>query len=134
MKIFLSVLFFLFSFSAKATVSCQEADGTEFTGKDGVSHYCIGPQYMNWWSAYTWCASIGGELFDMADCQLASNNSPKCPQLERPAQLMPDILLWTKHSGQNGKAIRFIMSNNFAAFINIIGKSDKGGFPLCKIQ
>ena len=134
MKIFFSVLFLLFSFSAKATVSCQQADGQEFTGKDGVSHYCIGPQQMNWWSAYTWCDSIGGTLFDMADCQLASNNSPKCPQLERPAQLMPDILLWTKHSGQNGKAIRFRMTESRVYGIHVAEKAIKEGRPLCKIQ
>ncbi|MGN1091965.1 MAG: hypothetical protein ACI4RJ_05720 [Alphaproteobacteria bacterium] len=135
MKIFFSVLFLLFSFSAKATVSCQEADGTEFTGKDGVTHYCIGPQYMNWWSAYTWCDSIGGKLFDMADCQLASNTDNYCPQLYRASQkYLNAVVLWTKHSGQNGKAISFIMSNNFAAFIKVVGKDDKNAFPLCKIQ
>lgn len=134
MKIFFSVLFLLFSFSAKATVSCQEADGKEFTGKDGVSHYCIGPQQMNWWSAYTWCDSIGGELFDMADCQLASNNG-NCPQLQHPSQVhVLDSLLWTKQSGQNGTAMRFRMVHNEVYAIGAIGKADKGGFPLCKIQ
>lgn len=135
MKIFLSVLFLLFSFSAKATVSCQEADGLEFTGRDGVSHYCIGPQNMNWWSAYAWCDSVSGKLFDMADCQLASNTSPYCPQLFRASPvLLNAVELWTKHSGQDGKAIRFLMASNVVFRINVVGKSEKIGFPLCKIQ
>ena len=135
MKIFFSVLFLLFSFSAKATVSCQQADGNEFTGRDRVSHYCIGPRYMNWWSAYAWCDSIGGELFDIADCQLASNNSDYCPQLQGASQVyLHGDYLWTKHSGQDGKAIKFQMVDNHVGFIHVVEKAEKRGRPFCKIQ
>ena len=57
---------------------------------------------MNWWSANSWCDAVGGTLFDIADCSLASAGYV-CPQIR--GMGFPVGYLWTKNVMVDGNAI-----------------------------
>ncbi|MGN1091894.1 MAG: hypothetical protein ACI4RJ_05350 [Alphaproteobacteria bacterium] len=40
--------------------------GVLFQGENGQS-YCISRRQVNWWSAFSWCKSVGGELVNIDD-------------------------------------------------------------------
>ena len=41
---------------------CTEANnGVLFQGVNGT-YYCVSTNSMNWWSAFSWCKGVGGEL------------------------------------------------------------------------
>ena len=44
----------------------SENGGALFQGENGQS-YCISRRTMNWWSAFSWCKGVGGELVTIDD-------------------------------------------------------------------
>lgn len=57
---------------------------------------------MNWWTANAWCDAVGGTLFDIADCSLASSGY-LCPQIQ--GMGFATSFGWTKNVMANGNAI-----------------------------
>ena len=46
---------------------CTSKNGGKlFQGQNGQS-YCLSRRTMNWWSAFSWCKSVGGELATVDD-------------------------------------------------------------------
>jgi len=66
---------------AKADETCADGMGTLRLGKDNTTYYCTSNITMNWWSAFAWCKSIGGTLFDVnTECSKTSGIQ-ECPQV-----------------------------------------------------
>ena len=58
------VVLLFFAQPSQATLTledCPPAVGTLFNGKNSGT-YCVSNIRMTWWSAFTWCAGIGGKL------------------------------------------------------------------------
>ena len=90
--------------SARAYDECESVGGTEITRNvygatnapssctpekcpATTKKFCKSGQTMNWWSAFNWCASIGGSLAKFTEMcpgvQTASNNvADACPALK----------------------------------------------------
>ena len=41
---------------------CNDPNDTTKTNNCNGKRFCVGSMKMNWWSAFTWCESIGGKL------------------------------------------------------------------------
>ncbi len=64
---------------------CPAGVGVPLTGNDGVSKYCMSKVSMNWWSAFAWCKSVGGEVIDITvDCvkEGLDESEVACPNLK----------------------------------------------------
>ncbi len=83
MKKYILLLGVLISFGTWA--KCPEGSGILLTGGAPENiEYCQSKIDMNWWSAFTWCNSIGGEVIDLTyDCMLgeADDSEVACPYL-----------------------------------------------------
>jgi len=73
---------------------CESVKGTWITAKSATDegcdaehcngiNFCMGPQYVNWWSALIWCKSIGRELTDLETaCPKGLASSYTCENLK----------------------------------------------------
>ena len=41
---------------------CNDPNDTTKTNNCNGMRFCWGPERVNWWSAFTWCESIGGKI------------------------------------------------------------------------
>ena len=121
------------SMNANAFVNCEDAGGRLWVGQDGRTQYCISKNHMNWWSAHSWCAEVGGELFDMTkECSKYSGNSEQiCPQVR--GKGFYDSWAWTKHVGADKKVIKIQIGNQA---IRAVSPKDTScnSFALCTIK
>ncbi len=81
---YLCLILIGFIISPAVARECPAGIGTPLTGNDGVSKYCQSKVKMNWWSAFAWCQSIGGEVIDLTDeCIKPGQNNAvaACPNL-----------------------------------------------------
>ena len=67
-KTVLAILMAMLATSAYARLEgcTSENGGVLFQGENGQS-YCISRRQMNWWSAFSWCKGVGGELATIDD-------------------------------------------------------------------
>ena len=80
-KVLLSLLIVLFA-SVAQSATCANGNGTAFLGNDGKTYYCGSKGHMNWWSAFAWCESIGGEMVDMnSECLKPGKQIKACVHL-----------------------------------------------------
>ena len=85
---------------------CNDPSDTSLTNNCNGKKFCRGGNTMNWWSAFTWCESIGGHLasFDhmCPGSQAISNHTvaDACPNLKMPGTGSTNV--WSKTgSGQS---------------------------------
>ena len=71
------------AFMAQAqTTECADGMGILVTGRDNTTRYCLSKISMNWYSAFAWCDSIGGQLFNVnTECLKTTATSDECPQI-----------------------------------------------------
>ena len=103
-KVIVFLMCLCFVMSARAYDECESVGGTEITRNvygatnapssctpekcpATTKKFCKSGQTMNWWSAFNWCASIGGSLAKFTEMcpgvQTASNNvADACPALK----------------------------------------------------
>ncbi|MBP5344535.1 MAG: hypothetical protein J6Y85_05640 [Alphaproteobacteria bacterium] len=63
---------------------CNDPNDPNLTNNCNGKKFCVGENKMNWWSAFTWCEAIGGQLASfehMCPGTQAIDNSP-CPNLK----------------------------------------------------
>ena len=63
------------SFGEEA-VYCASGAGQLVVAHNG-DKYCVSSRLMNWWSAFSWCESVGGKLISSEECVC---NGANCPQ------------------------------------------------------
>lgn len=107
-KILLSLLIVSIT-SVAQSATCANGAGKAFLGNDGKTYYCESNVRMNWWSAFTWCKSIDGELVDInSEClkpgkQIKSCGSGECPCFQFTGNI-PGYTAWTRNVLANNKA------------------------------
>ena len=67
-KTILAILMAMLATTAYARLEgcTSENGGVLFQGENGQS-YCLSRRVMNWWSAFSWCKGVGGELATIDD-------------------------------------------------------------------
>ena len=82
---------------------CGNGTGHIVIGNNGKS-YCRGRRSFNWWSAMSWCQSIGMELISInEDCICAGE---KCPQAQCPNFSLTNWgFAWTSNVDKNNRTL-----------------------------
>ena len=82
---------------------CGNGTGRVVIGNNGKS-YCKSTRVFNWWSAMSWCQSIGMELISYPeDCICAGE---KCPQVQCPNFAISNWnFIWTSNVDKDNRTL-----------------------------
>ena len=76
----------------QAALNCPATVGDLINGVDSGT-YCVSKINMTWWSAFTWCAAIGGKLATWAEACPGRSVGSSCSNLNGAGG--PDKWAWT---------------------------------------
>lgn len=83
---------------------------------------------MNWWSAWSWCEAVGGELVDITkECAKAGG---KCDQIKSPFSTSTGG--WTKTMASEKTPLQ--ISPSTGQISNVRQKNQDMGFPFCVLK
>ena len=86
---------------------CNDPNDPNLTNNCNGKKFCQGGKTMNWWSAFTWCESIGGKLASFESvCPGAKSVQDTCPNTKGLGQ---QIGSWTNMGWDNDKV--FLVQN-----------------------
>ena len=82
---------------------CNDPSNPDLTNNCNGKKFCIGGNGMNWWSAFTWCESIGGHLASFAHAcpEISQVNNVICPNLKN----VHNATLWTSSGYGSDNAV-----------------------------
>lgn len=89
--------------SAVAEETCANGKGKLVQDHDG-NNYCVSQVKMNWFSAFSWCETIGGQLPTLEDCNCkkCSSTAAMCDNLD-PVSGAGGNVVWTSQNAGSDK-------------------------------
>jgi len=89
---------------------CNDPNNSNLTNNCNGKKFCVSGQGMNWWSAFTWCESVGGKLAKLSNLCPGAQTNPNlatgaCPNLTAIHSSNSNRWNWTSSGWGNNASI-----------------------------
>ncbi|MBP5344123.1 MAG: hypothetical protein J6Y85_03535 [Alphaproteobacteria bacterium] len=113
---------------------CNDPNDTNLTNNCNGQKFCLGGKGMNWWSAFTWCESIGGKQASLSNMcpgapQVSDYDHPNaCPNLLKAI----NVRVWTAQGTGQNRAFQVHWNNSIYDGGGHTNRDSREFYPLCE--